>query len=274
MLRVDCEQTQVCDLKSDQGEVHHGTDLEEQDASITGSEARLTFDMESLDISDGNGLLDREEQLPVLVACSSSSSAGASSAIADSWEQADAVVETILLTGHSHSWSSDTTPSSGPLSWLCATLDYLPGCRAEPCRTATASYSTAASKRRDRHHTDMQFALPASRAFPFLLNSCGVTSPRNPSEEWARRWNGHLPLDPVPDFYYRYPCLKDKQRHRIPTIANSNSGDSFDSYEYYNALFAPSLSIEDFEESNPLYSSIVSVCILVDSPIQTTIILD
>lgn len=273
MFEIDLKETQGRDSKSDQTDVHGGANLE-QDASFTNSDTRLGMDMEKIDISDVHGTEDRDDHLPVLVACSSSSSAGASSAIADSWEQADAVVETILLGRQSHSWSSEATPNTGPLSWLCATLDYLPGCRAEPCRTTTASCNTTASKRRNRFNTDLQIAFPTSRGFPFLLNSCGVNSGPYQSEEWARRWNGHLPLDPVPDFYYRYPCLRDKQRHRIPTIANNSSIDSFDSYDNYNALFAPSLSMEEFEDSYPPNSSIVLVCILFHSSIQPTLFFD
>lgn len=190
--------------------------------------------------ADDDSAEQEEESLSVMIA-SSSSSGG--SAIADSWEQADAVVETILLSHDASHRSShpyqqlqsekkrnkkqrrQSSSSSGPLSWFCGPLHFLPTCDADPPACAPSSRAVA----------------PVAPIVALLAHPCGRPShPLTP----ARQWNGHLPLDPVPEFYYMYPCLRDKRKHRIPALIPDVT-DLEDECDFETALFAPSLSIDD-----------------------------
>ncbi len=189
--------------------------------------------------------VDDDDFLPALME-SSSSSSGISTIVADSWEQFDAVAEKPSL------WSA-------PLFWFCAPLDFLPSCRADHSRT-TAS-NECSSFRIAQRDTDFKQAFQASDVFPFIGKACGIVQKGDTTpEEWTRRWNGYLPLDPVPDFYYRYPCLRERRRHRIPAVVDHHSCDSYDPE---TSLFAPSLSIEEPEEITTTSVNFVLVCIVV-----------
>jgi hypothetical protein len=241
--------------------------------------------------SSSSGDLDDDNdssQQPIMIASSSSSSSSSSGTlIADSWDQADAVVETILWNstnegpnGSSNSSSSSgyqylqqhasrrssrrASSSGGPLSWFCAPLDFLPTCEADPatataCGEGTSAIACTATTPMDPNTAYQRHVL----RMPFTCS--GILPGPQP------HWTGHLPLDPVPEFYYRYPCLKNKRRHRIPTLvpgSNSTEADenqSLDNQEevQQHALFAPSLSLE--EEALAAALSLVCISIWIPS---------
>lgn len=251
------------------GESICSDDIPDTKSSEAAASANPTTSIEHLVTSQSS--IDHDDGLPFLVASGSSSSV-VSTIVADSWEQADAVVETILLSHH----ATGTVPSgavnarwSGPLSWLCAPLDFLPTCRADPSITMTST--GCSSDRRVQLHTDFKQAFQATEVIPFMANPCGGGSRGHAPEDLARRWNGHLPLDPVPDFYYQYPCLRDKRRHRIPAAILSTEDTaeekSYDSYDADNSLFAPSLSIDEPDEFVTFNSSLSLVCDVIFSPL-------
>jgi len=193
-----------------------------------------------------------EDPLPVLVA-SSSSSSSASSFVADSWEQSDAVVETILLSP-SYSTSASKSAATYPypsMSWICAPLDYWPACSASVTEAAPCTTTAGSGQQLD---VDFQNALRQGSLVALCTSHCAN---RGSIIHVEKQWNGHLPLDPVPEFFYQYPVLRQRRKHRIPALVS----------DFDHALFAPSLSMEDdlpalSSSSSSLSQSRSSVCIV------------
>lgn len=171
-----------------------------------------------------------DDVLPVLVA--SSSSLSSSNSCRDSWEQADAVVETILIQR-----SSAPSPTPTPLSWMCGAAplsSYLPAlesCQADTsCSNCTADRSSSTQQ---QVGLDFQQAFHQGQVLPYMVQRFGGNFHKQ-DQRYQYKWNGHLPLDPVPNFFYRYPVLRERRKHRIPCVEPE-----------HHALFAPSLSMED-----------------------------
>jgi hypothetical protein len=131
----------------------------------------------------------REDPVPVLVETTSSSSSN---------EELE----------HAELSPTASTNASGPLSWLCMLKDVLPSCSAEP----TASPSS----RKMKQEEDFQQAFSNGSLLPYIVNSFLSTSTsQQPPAPPEFEWNGHLPLDPVPQGDVDCIPNRDKQRHRI-----------------------------------------------------------
>lgn len=146
----------------------------------------------------------REDPVPVLMSASSISSSRSVPEENDFFQAVEV---------DSNPASASAAAAGGPLSWLCAPLDLLPSCSAEPIKSPT-------QRQQQRKQEDFEEAFATSRLLPFLVNSCVAGTPCAKTPE--PQWNGYLPLDPYPQQVYRYPCLKQKRKHQIPHDLNTS----------------------------------------------------
>lgn len=137
--------------------------------------------------------------------------------VQDSWEQ---VESTTVDTPNQVPASCSKPGALDPfIVWLCgASSAYLPQCPADKPfeRKYTGTLTTL---------TPQSHLMQAEDVLPYVVDRVDDTCMDACDPEGAEtrtRWNGHLPLDPVPNVHYTYKTIRNKHKHRVPATADWN----------------------------------------------------